>query len=64
MINQIYYILVEFQNQDKQILLCKVLTHIGIKGKEEIDKVAKQTIYMSGMTTTKLSFTDNYLAIR
>ena len=28
-LNQIYHILVELQNEDKQIILCKVPSHIG-----------------------------------
>ena len=30
--NQIYDILAELQNQGKQITLCQILAHIGIKG--------------------------------
>ena len=33
-LNQIYDILAELQNQDKQIIQYKVLAHIGIKGNE------------------------------
>ena len=52
-LNQICYILAEFHNQGKQIALCKVTAHIGIKGNEEADKAAKQAINMPGMTTIK-----------
>ena len=55
---QIYDILVELHKQEKQIILCKVPAHIGIKGNEEADKAAKQAIDMPGMTTTRLSHTD------
>ena len=34
-LNQIYDILVELHNQGKQITLCKVPAHIGIKENEE-----------------------------
>ena len=40
--NQIYDTLAEFQNQNKQIILCKVPIHIGIKGNEEVNKRAKR----------------------
>ena len=49
---QIYDILAELHNQGKQITLFKVPAHIGIKGNEEADKIAKQVIDMPGMTTT------------
>ena len=31
----------DFQKQDKQIILCKVPAHTKIKGNEEADKAAK-----------------------
>ena len=44
-LNQIYDILTELQNQGKQLRLCKVPAHIpahiGIKGNKEADKAAK-----------------------
>ena len=40
-LNQIYDILAELQNQGKQITICKVPTHIGVKGNEKADKAAK-----------------------
>ena len=63
-LNQIYDILAELQNQGKQITLCKVPAHIGVKGNEEADIAAKQAIDMTGMTTTRLPHTDCYLTIR
>ena len=53
-LNQIYDILEELQNQGKQITMCKVPAHIGVKGNEEADKAAKQAIEIPGMTTTRL----------
>ena len=49
-----------FQNQGKQLILCKVLPHIGIKG----NNAAKQAIDIPGIATTKLPFTDFYLTTR
>ena len=51
-LNQIYDILKELQNQIKQIILCKVLPHIGMKRNEKAYEAAKEAIYMSGMTNT------------
>ena len=51
-LNQIYDIIAEPHKQGKQIILCKVPAHTGIKGNEEADKAAKQAIGMPGMTTT------------
>ena len=42
---------------EKYITLCEVLAH-------EADKVAKQTIDMPGMTSSRLCYTDYYLTIR
>ena len=56
-LNQIYEILAELINQEKQITLCKAPAHIGIKGNEETVKAAKQAIDIPEMTTT----TENYL---
>ena len=44
-LNQIYDIEAEFQNQDKQIILCKV-AHTVIKGNEGVHKVIKKAIDM------------------
>ena len=62
--NQIYDILTKLYNQGKQITLCKVLAHIGIKGNEEADKAAKQAIDMSETTRKRLSYIGHYLTIR
>ena len=59
-LNEIYDILVELHNQGKQITLCKVPTHIVIKGNEEADKAEKRAIDMAGMTTTGLPHMDYY----
>ena len=40
-LNQIYDILAELQNQGKQITICKVPAHIGVKGNKEADRAAK-----------------------
>ena len=53
--------LTELHNLGKQIILCKVPAHIGIKGNEE---TAKQAIDIPWMTTTRLPYTDYYLTIR
>ena len=57
-------ILAELQNQGKQITICKVPAHIGVKGNEEADKTAKQLIDIPDMATTRLPYTDYYLTIR
>ena len=57
-LNQIYDILAELQNQGKQITICKVPAHIEVKGNEEDDKAAKQAIEIPGMNTTILPYTD------
>ena len=62
-LNQIYDILTELQNQEKQLKLCKDPAHIEIKGNEETDKAAK-TGNIPGITTTRLSYTNYYLTIR
>ena len=49
-LNQIYDILAELHNQEKQISLCKVSAHIRVKGNKE----AKQAIDIPRMTTTIL----------
>ena len=51
-LNRIYDILAELLNQEKQVTLCKVSTHIGIKGNDEAVKAANQATNMPGMTTT------------
>ena len=43
-LNQIYDILTELHNQEKQLTLCKVPAHIGFKGNEEADKAAKLVV--------------------
>ena len=63
-LNQIYDILAELQNQGKQITICKVPAHIGVKRNEEADKAEKQSIDMPGMITTSLSHSDYYQTIR
>ena len=37
-LSKIYDILTELQNQGKQLTLCKVPAHIGVKGNEENSK--------------------------
>ena len=39
-----YSILVEMQMQNKQIILCKVPAHKGVKGNEETDKAANKQL--------------------
>ena len=53
-LNQIYYILTEFQNQGKQLTLSIVPAHTGVKRNEEADKAARRAIDIPGMTTTRL----------
>ena len=52
-LNQIYDILAELQNQGKQITIC-TSAHIGVKGNEEADKAAKLAIDILGMTNTHI----------
>ena len=54
-LNQIYDTLAELHNQGKLITLCKIPTHIRIKGNEETDKAIKKAIDMPGMTMTTIS---------
>ena len=49
-LNQVYNILAELNNQGKWTTLCKVPARMGIKGNEEADKAAKQALHMPGMT--------------
>ena len=63
-LNQIFNILAEPHNQGKITTLCKVPADIGIKGIEEADKAAKQTIDMPDMTMIGLPHTDYFLTIR
>ena len=58
-LNPIYDILTELPNQGKQLTLCKVPAHIGVKG-----NATKQAIDIPGMTTTRLPNTNYYLTIR
>ena len=51
-------------NQGKQLTLCKVPAHIEVKGNKEADKTEKQAIDITGMTTTRASYSDYYLTIR
>ena len=51
-LNQIYDILAEHDNQGKQNTLCKVPDNIVIKGNKKANRAAKQAIDMPGMTTT------------
>ena len=44
--------------------MCKVPSHIEIKGNEETGKAAKQVIDMPGIATIRLPYTDYYLTIR
>ena len=48
----------------KNITLCKIPTHIGIKGNEETDKAEKQATNMPEMTMTRLPHTEYYSTIR
>ena len=57
----IYMKLSELHNKGKQLTLCKVTAHIGVKRNEEADKAAKQTIDMPEMTITRLPYTDYLL---
>ena len=50
----------ELQNQDKQIILCKVPAQIGIKGKEKADKEVKRALNMPEIIMAKLLYTDYY----
>ena len=61
MLNQIYSILAELQNQDKQIILCKVSAH---KGNEEANKTAKTSNKYARNNHNKLPYTGLYLTIR
>ena len=63
-LNQIYDILAELQNHGKQITLCKVPVHIGIKGNEQANNAGKLSIDIPGMTMTKLPYTNYYLTNR
>ena len=63
-LNQIYDLLADLKEQKKQITLCKVPAHAGIKGNEEADKAAKEATDMPGLITTRLPYTDYYQTIR
>ena len=60
-LNQTHDNLAELQEKDKKIIMCKVLAHMRIKGNKE---AAKEALDMPGVITTRLSYTDYYLAIR
>ena len=62
-LNQIYDTLAEIHNQRKQITICKVPAHIGIKRNEEAE-AAKQAIDIPGIIKTRLPHTHYYLIIR
>ena len=62
--NQIYIILTELQNLNKNIIICKFPAHVGIKDNKDADKTAKKTIHMTGMATIRLPYTDYYLTIK
>ena len=53
-LNQIYNIQTELHSLGKQLTLCKVPAHIGVKVNEEADKAAEQAIDIPGMITTRL----------
>ena len=63
-LNQIYDILAELQNQGKQITICKVPAHIGVKENKEADRAEKQGINIPGMTAMRLPYSDYYQTIR
>ena len=63
-LNQIYDILADLQDQEKQITLCKVPAHTGVKRNEDADQAAKEATEMPGLVTTRLPYTDYYLTIR
>ena len=48
-------------NQGKQLILCKVPAHIGVKGNEVPNKATKQAIDIPMITTTRLPYTDYIL---
>ena len=50
-------------NRENHPTLSKVPVHIGIKGNEETDKAAKQSIDMPRMITTRLPHADYYQTI-
>ena len=50
-LNQIYNILAELQEQGKKIIMCK-------------EPAANEALDMPGVPTTRLPYTDYYLAIR
>ena len=58
-----YDIPTKLHNQAKQITLCKVPAHTGIKGNEEAGTAEKQAIDMPRMTTKSLPHTYYYLTI-
>ena len=51
-LNQVYNILAKLQNQNKQII------HSEIKINDETQITAKQPLGMTGITTTRLPYTD------
>ena len=60
----IYMKLSELHNKGKQLTLCKVTAHIGVKRNEEADKAEKQAIDMKGITITRLPNTDYHSTIK
>ena len=57
---KIYDTLADLKEQKKQITLCKVPAHTGIKENKEADKAAKEATDMPGLITTRLSYTEYY----
>ena len=63
-LNQIYDVIAELQEQNKNITLCKVPAHGRIKGNKGGDEAAKETMDTPRVTTTRLLYTDYYLTNR
>ena len=50
--------IIELLHQNKKIKICKVPSHVGIKGNEEADTNAKSATQIPGLNTTKLNLLD------